>query len=174
MINLNWGPFCFFIIGKNIKRGKGSHSVMSDSLRPHELQPTRLLRPQDPPGKSTGVGCHCLLQKHQRRHPKPLLLPQGSGIFGGSLKQQVPNGFEENKIHHYHSNIPSQPPEINTDSKCGQQFMHIILYKTWGNFLQYSCLENPMDGGAWWAAVHGVAKSRTRLSDFTFKTFLKL
>ena len=34
--------------------------------------------------------------------------------------------------------------------------------------LQYSCLENPMDGGAWWAAVHGVAKSQTRLSDFTF------
>ena len=37
-----------------------------------------------------------------------------------------------------------------------------------GNPLQYSCLENPMDGGAWWATVHGVAKSRTRLSDFTF------
>ena len=37
-----------------------------------------------------------------------------------------------------------------------------------GNPLQYSCLENPMDGGAWWAAVHGVAKSRRRLSDFTF------
>ena len=37
-----------------------------------------------------------------------------------------------------------------------------------GNPLQYSCLENPMDGEAWWAAVHGVAKSRTRLSDFTF------
>ena len=36
-----------------------------------------------------------------------------------------------------------------------------------GNPLQYSCLENPMDGGAWWATVHGVAKSRTRLSDFT-------
>ena len=34
--------------------------------------------------------------------------------------------------------------------------------------LQYSCLENPMGGGAWLAAVHGVAKSRTRLSDFTF------
>ena len=32
--------------------------------------------------------------------------------------------------------------------------------------LQYSCLENPMDGGAWWAAVHGVAKSRTRLRNF--------
>ena len=37
-----------------------------------------------------------------------------------------------------------------------------------GNPLQYSCLENPMDGGAWWAAVHGVAEGRTRLSDFTF------
>ena len=37
-----------------------------------------------------------------------------------------------------------------------------------GTPLQYSCLENPMDGGAWWAAVHGVAKSRTQLNDFTF------
>ena len=37
-----------------------------------------------------------------------------------------------------------------------------------GTPLQYSCLENPMDRGAWWAVVHGVAKSRTRLSDFTF------
>ena len=34
--------------------------------------------------------------------------------------------------------------------------------------LQYSCLENPMDRGAWWAAVHGVAKSQARLSDFPF------
>ena len=37
-----------------------------------------------------------------------------------------------------------------------------------GTPLQHSCLENPMDGGAWWAAVHGVAKSQTQLSDFTF------
>ena len=36
-----------------------------------------------------------------------------------------------------------------------------------GNPLQYFCLENPMDRGVWWATVHGVAKSRTRLSDFT-------
>ena len=38
----------------------------------------------------------------------------------------------------------------------------------YGNPLQYSCLESPMDRGAWWAAVHGVAKSWARLSDFTF------
>ena len=37
-----------------------------------------------------------------------------------------------------------------------------------GNPRQYSCLRNPMDRGAWWAAVHGVTKSRTRLRDFTF------
>ena len=37
-----------------------------------------------------------------------------------------------------------------------------------GNSLQYSCLENPMNGGAWWAAVHEVIKSQTGLSDFTF------
>ena len=40
-----------------------------------------------------------------------------------------------------------------------------------GTPLQYSCLEDLMDGGAWWAAVHGVARSQTRLSNFTF-TFL--
>ena len=37
-----------------------------------------------------------------------------------------------------------------------------------GTLLQYSCLENPRDGGAWWVAVHGVTKSQTRLSDFPF------
>ena len=44
--------------------------------------------------------------------------------------------------------------------------LHLI--KSSGTPLHYSCLENPMDGGAWWAVVHGVAKSRTGLSDFTF------
>ena len=40
-----------------------------------------------------------------------------------------------------------------------------------GDPLQYSCLENPMDGGGWWATVHGVTKSRTGLGDFTFTFF---
>ena len=43
------------------EKWKGSRSVVSDSQRPHGLQPTRLLCPWDFPGKSTGVGCHCLL-----------------------------------------------------------------------------------------------------------------
>ena len=59
-------------------------------------------------------------------------------------------------------------------SKRGTTLDEIIhIYKPFvgeghGIPLQYSCLENPMDGGAWWAAVHGVTKSQTRLSDFTF------
>ena len=46
--------------------------------------------------------------------------------------------------------------------------LHFSIGEGNGHPLQYSCLENPMDGGAWWAAVHGVAKSQTQLSDFTF------
>ena len=46
----------------------------------------------------------------------------------------------------------------------------LFLWKRQWHPLQYSCLEDPMDGGAWWAAVHGVVKSQTRLSDFT-RTF---
>jgi len=53
-------------------------------------------------------------------------------------------------------------------SSCKQQNI-ISVFR--GTPLQYSHLENPMDGGAWWAAVHGVATSQTRLSNFTF-TFL--
>ena len=44
----------------------------------------------------------------------------------------------------------------------------LVIAEGNGTPLQYSCLENPINGGPWWAAVHGVAKSRTRLSDFTF------
>ena len=43
-----------------------------------------------------------------------------------------------------------------------------------GTPLQYSCLENPMDGGVWWAAVQGVAEGRTRLTDFTIKCSSKI
>ena len=47
-------------------------------------------------------------------------------------------------------------------------FLSFYIGEGNGTPLQYSCLENHMDGGAWWAAVHGVAKSQTRLSNFTF------
>ena len=53
-----------------------------------------------------------------------------------------------------------------------QSSLNPLILGFYGGFitrlLQYSCLQNPMDGGAWWAAVHGVAKGQTQLSDFTF------
>ena len=64
-----------------------------------------------------------------------------------------------------------------TDSFIHKCYTHAIYFLCYfiklmpsnhGTPLQYSCLENPMDGGAWWAAVHGVVKSRTQLSDFIF------
>ena len=63
------------------------------------------------------------------------------------------------------------PTERCCKSECKLQrnfTMCIIWGEGNGTPLQYSCLENPMDGGAWWATVHGVARSQTRLSDFTF------
>ena len=56
----------------------------------------------------------------------------------------------------YNAGDPGSIPESGRSSGEGN-----------GNPLQYSCVENSMDGEAWWATVHGVAKSRTRLSDFT-------
>ena len=57
--------------------------------------------------------------------------------------------------------------ESDTTEATWQQ-QHARIGEGNGTPLQYSCLENPRGGGAWWAAVHGDAKSRTLLSDFTF------
>ena len=67
-------------------------------------------------------------------------------------------------LHYY------EPENDNSFSTCFHHLkvLRIILGEGNGTPLQYSCLENPMDRGAWWAAVHGVSKSWTRLSNFTF------
>ena len=57
----HWSGLPFPSPMQESEKGKQSRSVVSDPQRPHRLQPTRLLRPWDFPGKSTGVGCHCLL-----------------------------------------------------------------------------------------------------------------
>ena len=56
-----WTVWCFPVLA--IVKVKWNRSVVSDSLQPHGLQPTRLLHPWDFPGKNTGVGCHFLLQE---------------------------------------------------------------------------------------------------------------
>ena len=132
----------------------------------------QFLCPREFSGKNTGVSCHFLLQgsfwardwtqvsfigsrilclwaiKLRRRHwhPTPILLP-GKSHGRRSLVGCRPWGREESDTTerlHFHVSL-SCTGEGN------------------GNPLQCSCLENPRDGGAWWAAVYGVAQSRTRL-----------
>ena len=63
--------------------------------------------------------------------------------------------------------IPGGSPACNAGDLCLIPKLGISLGGGHSKLLQYSCLENPMDGGAWLATVHGVAKSWTRLSDLT-------
>ena len=58
--------------------------------------------------------------------------------------------------------------EQQTGSKQEKEYVKAVYREGKGNPLQYSCLENPMDGGAWKTAVHGVAEGQTQLSDLTF------
>ena len=115
---------------------------MSNSVRPHRQQPTRLPRPWDSPGKNIGVGCHFLLQCMKVKSESEVA--QSCPTLWDPLDCSLPG------------------------SSIDRDYDQWDLEKADGTPLQYSCLENPMDGGAWWAAIHRVARSWTRLSDFTF------
>ena len=128
---------------------------MSDSVQPHRQQPTRLRCPWDSPGKNTGVVCHFLLQCMKVKSesevaqscptlhdPMDCSLP-GSSVHGIFQARVLEWGAIAYSSGEYYSAINGTP-------------------------LQHSCLENPMDGGAWWGAVHGVAKSWKRLSNSNF------
>src|SRR5574337_239182 len=79
--------------------------------------------------------------------------------------------FLPGKCHGRRSLVGCSPwgrTELDTTERLHFHFSLSCTGEGNGTPLQYSCLEEPIDRGAWWAAVHGVAKSRTRLSDFTF------
>ena len=70
---------------------------------------------------------------------------------------------------HCNTFVMNEVESVRVGYKVGDiDFLALFNGKGNGTPLQYSCLENPIDGGPWWAAVHGVTKSRIRLSDFTF------
>ena len=73
-----------------------------------------------------------------------------------SLNDDFPGG-SDGKVSAYNAGDPGSIPGLGRSPGEGN-----------GNPLQYSCLENPLDEGAWWATVHGIAKNLTQLSDFTF------
>ena len=95
---------------------------------------------------TSGLLPHQFVLQRRQWHPTPLLLP-GKSHGWRSLVGCSPWGSEESDMTerlHFH-------------------FSLLCTGEGNGNPLQYSCLENPRDGGAWWAAVYGVAQSRTRL-----------
>ena len=78
------------------EKWKWSCSVMSDPQRPHGLQPTRLLHPWDFPGKSTGVGCHCLLCQRGLVLPNYVLL---MAPHSSTLAWKIPWMEEPGRLH---------------------------------------------------------------------------
>ena len=70
------------------EKWKWSRSVVSDSSQPRGLQPTRLLHPWDFAGKSTGVGCHCLLREREQDSVNSNETPPSSRVLDGSLRNR--------------------------------------------------------------------------------------
>ena len=92
--------------------------------------------------------CYCIWW--MRWHPTPVLLP-GKSHGWRSLVGCSPWGREKSDM--------TERLHVHFSLSC--------IGEGNGNTLQYSCLENPRDGGAWWAAVYGVAQSRTRLKQLS-------
>ena len=93
----------------------------------------------------------------------PLVLPPHSTVWHAEFsgdQRTCPNNTQNREL--------GQRWDLNSDLSTSQMQTANLPGEGNGTPLQYSCLENPMDGGAWKAAVHGVAEGRTRLSDFTF------
>ena len=159
---------------------------MSNSVRPHRRQPTRLPRPWDSPGKNTGVGCHFLLQfmkvKSQSEvaqsgltlsDPMDCSLPGFSihGIFQARVLEWGAIAFSVGQhrltyilyfytillyialLSNYHLNfLHSSNKKIIFNCLWRQSYCLKIMTNLGegnGTPLQYSCLENPMDRGAW-------------------------
>ena len=173
---------------------------MSDSVRPHRQQPTRLPCPCDSPGKNTGVGCHFLLQcvkvkgESEVAQSCPTLRDPWTAAYQappsmGFSRQEYCSGMalpsplwwpmkcQAFAMAAHSSTLAWKIPW--TEEPCRLQSMELLRVRHTerlhfhfllscigegnGTPLQCSCLENPRDRGAWWAAVYGVAQSQTRL-----------
>ena len=97
----------------------------------------------------------CLVIRRRKRHPTPVLLP-GKSLGRRSLVGCSPCGREESDMTEW----------------LLFHFSLSCIGEGNGNPLQCSCLENPRDGGTWWAAVYGVTQSRTRLKRLSSSSFV--
>jgi len=151
--------------------------VMSDTLWPHRLQHTRPRCPSPSP-QVAQVQVHCIGDAIQPFHP---LTPSFPPVFNLSQHQglfQWVSCSNPEKAMATHSSTLSWkipwtegPGELQSMGSLGVGhdwglpfiFSLSCIGEGNGNPLQCSCLENPRDGGAWWAAVYGVPQSQTRL-----------
>ena len=103
-----------------------------------------------------------------RRHKGPWFHPW-VGKIPWSRKWQPTPVFLSGKSHGQRS-LVGYSPRGHKESDMTERFHFSLscIGEGNGNPLQCSCLENPRDGGAWWAAINGITQSRTRLSNFTF------
>ena len=114
------------------------------------------------------MGCHCLLRASRIRQDNTVtILPQWK-----QSQEMGQKGFISEIVFILLMRMNKCLPHSQTILYwilpfVSNNYLWLSYGEGNGTPLQYSCLENPMDGGAWWAAVHGVARSRTRLSNFT-------
>ena len=139
---------------------------MSDSLQPHGLYYTRLPYPSLSPGVCwnsclLSQWCHPIISSSISPLSSCLQSFPASGSF--LMSRFFASGDQSIGASASASVLP-----MNIQGWFLLGLTSLISREGNGTPLQYSCLENPMDGGAWKAAVHGVAEGRTQLSDFTF------
>ena len=159
------------------------YSVMSDCLQPHGLQPTRPLCSWDSPGKNIREGSHSLFQGIFPTQGSNLCLQHCREILYHMSLQGSPSILylilvvyicQSRYPNSSHFPFPPWYPCICSLCLClCFCFVNKIIYTSFSEEAMAThsstlAWKNPMDGGAWQAAVHGVAKSQTRLSDFTF------
>ena len=168
---------------------------MSDSVRPHRQQPTRLCRHCDSPCKNTGVGCHFLLQCMRvksesevaqscltSRSHSPPIFPNLSNLIEFVWHQWLSyTALSEKAMAPHSSTLAWRIPwmeepgglqsmgslELDMTEQLHFHFSLSCIGEGNGNPLQCSCLKNPRGWGAWWAAVYGVTQSRTRLKQLS-------
>ena len=111
-----------------------------------------------------GYGHHLLVNEY---HPQPLLIFLAARMAGGQRRQWHPTPvLLPGKSHGQGSLVGCSPWSREESDMSERLHFHFSLSCTGegnGNPLQCSCLENPRDGGAWWAAIYGVSQSRTQL-----------
>ena len=136
-------------------------SVTSDSCSeepgPHHLHLSALFSSSDYVYSGLRIASYCTLERRRRRHPTPVLLP-GKSHGQRSLVGCSPWGREGS--------------DKSQTERLPFHFSLSCIGEGNGNPLQSSCLENPRDGGAWWAAIYGVTQSRTRLKQLSISSNL--